>query len=148
MAVGSPALATYSLSVTCLNRYWIRKRVEEIRRNSPAVESKCPVLFERLTNIEYFLSEAQQTPLRASQQNGWLSSLLLDPDNKDWWSRFSGRLERSRRGITFSLVAQVSSAFIAWIFVIISAFQASLGKPTAALQMSAGSLWIWLVSQR
>lgn len=148
LAVGSPALITYSLTITILNRYWVRQRFRELALRS--VRSKVPARHGDYTKCvnaaQYLLSEAQQVPLRASQEKGWLSSLAVIPENIEWWSRLHARLRSTRRGVTFSLVAQILSAAIAWLFTVIASFLASLGDTAVALQISAGSIWVWLVS--
>ena len=143
MAVGSPALATWSLTLTTLNRYWIRRRIKDLHKSYRAASTYFQVV---LDSVEYLLAEGQQVPLRASQEDGWLSSLIVSPNNRKWWKGMQKRLESTRRGVTFSLVAQGSFAVIAWIFIIASAFVASLGSIPTALQVSAGSLWVWMVS--
>lgn len=147
LAVGSPALVTYSLTLTILNRFRVRQRYKTLMREAklPIVTRRHPQFHDHVSAIEYLLSEAQQVSLRASQRAGWLSSLIVLPENDDWWTRLRASLRSTRRGVTFSLVAQVLSAIIAWLFVVISAFRASLGDSSVALQISAGSLWIWLV---
>lgn len=94
----------------------------------------------------YLLKESQQAPLRATQVEYWLASLVVLPQNQDCWINLRERLQRSRRGYTFSLVAQVLLALIVWIFTIVSAILASNGNATSALQIAAATLWIWLVS--
>ena len=60
--------------------------------------------------------------------------------------RMSGeRLEDTRRRITASLVAQMLFTAIAYLFTVITSFNADLGDPATALQIAPGSLWIWLV---
>lgn len=147
LAVGSPALATYSLSITILNRYWVRKTFGKLRAKARrrAVMARYGELEERIKAVQFLLQEAQQVPLRASQGKGWLSSLLVIPANATWWEEIAERLKHTRRGITASLVAQMLFAAIAYLFTVITSFQTDLGDPSTALQISSGSLWIWLV---
>lgn len=148
IAVGSPAMVTYSLSITILNRDWIRKAFHHLRSSSRAdgVKKKWPELRDRVDSIQFLLQEAQQVPLRASQARGWFSSLLVIPENTLFWEHVRQRLEDTRRGITASLVAQMLFAAIAYLFTVITSFNADLGDPATALQIASGSLWIWLVS--
>ncbi|KAH9234039.1 hypothetical protein K456DRAFT_1750193 [Colletotrichum gloeosporioides 23] len=53
--------------------------------------------------------------------------------------------ESTRRGVTLSLVAQMSVAIIAWIFTAVGSLQTKVGNTEEALILSSGSLWIWLV---
>ena len=148
LAVGSPALVTYSLAITILNRYWVRKRFDEPRVDARKrnVNQKYSELEGRIGAAEYLLEEAQQVPLRACQERGWFSSLIVAPKNTEWWNQLERRLRSTRRGVTASLVSQMLFAAIAYLFTVISSFQAALGDPTTALQIASGSLWIWLVS--
>jgi hypothetical protein len=93
----------------------------------------------------YLLAEAQQVPLRVTQVDHWLVSLVLAPENQNWWKNLTKRLEQSRRGISFSLVAQILLALFVWVLTIISSLLAATGKTTSALQIAAATLWVWLV---
>jgi hypothetical protein len=146
LAVGSPAMITYSLTLTILNRYWVREQFHKlsVKAQSRAVHDKHAEYNNRVRAIQYLLQEAQQVPLRASQEKGWLSSLLVAPKNQTWWRNVQRRLRTTRRGVTFSLVAQILAAAIAWLFTVSSAF-ITTGDIVVANQLSSGSLWAWLV---
>lgn len=112
---------------------------------SRTVHDKYSDFVLRVRAIQFLLQEAQQVPLRASQERGWLSSLIVNPKNQAWWRSLKSRLVRSRRGVTFSLVAQILAAGIAWLFTVASGFIASRGDRIAANQLSSGTLWMWLI---
>jgi hypothetical protein len=99
----------------------------------------------RIQAIQYLLQEAQQVPLRASQERGWLSSLIVGPKNQAWWRNVQRRLTRTRRGVTFSLVAQITAAGVAWLFTVSSGFIESRGDRLVANQLGSGTLWLWLI---
>ncbi|KAF2192980.1 hypothetical protein K469DRAFT_714999 [Zopfia rhizophila CBS 207.26] len=147
LSVGSPALITYSLVITILNRYSLRTRWHTLHQSalSRAVHDKYSDFSVRVRAIQYLLQEAQQVPLRASQEKGWLSSLVVVPKNQRWWRGVQRRLRRTRRGVTFSLVAQILVAGVAWLFTVSSEFVASRGDRVVATQLSSGSLWLWLI---
>lgn len=148
MAVGSPTLVTYSLAITILTRYSVQKRFGKLRRDAQADARPVNGEYEnRIRTLQLLLQEAQQVPLRASQRHAWLSSLIVIPQNGDWWDRLEKRLKSTRRGVTASLVAQMLVAAIAYLFTVITSFTSELGDPTTALQIASGSLWIWLVSR-
>ena len=146
LAVGSPALITYSLMLTIRNRYWVRQDFRDLRRNLADVKAKTPGFKKRLDDIQYVLDEAQQVPLRISQDRGWFSSLIVAPQNDDWWDAMQSKLEDTRRGVTLSLATQMIVAVLAWIFTIAAAFISDLGDQSTALQISAGNIWVWMVS--
>lgn len=147
LAVGSPALATYSLWITILNRYWVRGKFHKLweRSRSLNVQRHYPAFSNRILAVQYLLQEAQQVPIRASQERGWLSSLIVSPENHLWWERLKSRLISTRRGFSPSLIAQILLALTAYVFTVIASFLADFGDPSTALQISSGSLWIWLV---
>lgn len=144
LALGSPSLITFSLTITILNRLWVRQQFARLTSRTSDWG-----LFRdyehRVQYVQYLLQEAQQVPLRASQEHGWLSSLIVIPDNANWWKLLKGRLRSTRRGFTASLVAQMALAFVAYLFTVIASFLAYLGDPNTALQIASGSIWIWLV---
>ncbi|KAK5163217.1 uncharacterized protein LTR77_010803 [Saxophila tyrrhenica] len=146
MAVGSPALVTFSLSITILNRYWVRKEFDDLqtKARSPTVRSRYEIFSDRVQACRLILQEAQQVPLRVCQSRGYFSSLIVLPENAAWWERVERRLKSTRRNVTASLVAQMAFAGIAYLFTVIASFQADLGDPATALQIASGSIWIWL----
>ncbi|TGJ83945.1 hypothetical protein E0Z10_g4792 [Xylaria hypoxylon] len=137
-AVGSPMLITYSLATTILNQHWLRETFQKL-------EASDRPLHLTSKNVRIFLQESQQLPLRLSQEDGSLASLIILPDNADWWEKLKTSILLTRRGVTLSLVAQIIVAVVSWILTIISAFVSSLGNASEALALSSGSLWVWLV---
>lgn len=146
LAVGSPALTSYSLGITLLNRSWIRDRFEGLHAQSLSVSPKYPEFERRVKDAQYILQEVQQVPIRASQAGGWLSSLVVLPGNQHWWTNVRKDLHNTRRGVTYSLVAQIAVAVIAWLFTVISAFIGDLGDASTALQISSNNVCAWMVS--
>ncbi|KAI1367028.1 hypothetical protein F5Y08DRAFT_337099 [Xylaria arbuscula] len=137
-AVGSPMLITYSLATTILNQHWLRGKFRKL-------EGSERPLSQTSKNARIFLQESQQLPLRLSQENGSLASLILLPDNADWWEKLKTNILLTRRGVTLSLIAQILVAVLSWVLTVISAFVSSLGDASEALALSSGSLWVWLI---
>ncbi|KAI8628733.1 hypothetical protein F5Y19DRAFT_437038 [Xylariaceae sp. FL1651] len=137
-AVGSPMLITYSLATTILNQHWLRSKFHKL-------EASDRPLHLTSKNVRVFLQESQQLPLRLSQEDGSLASLIVLPENADWWEKLKISILLTRRGVTLSLIAQILVAVLSWVLTIISAFISSLGNASAALALSSGSLWVWLV---
>ena len=146
MAVGSPALITYSLMLTIRNRAWVREEFADLRKHIRDVQHMYSTFGKRLEAIQYVLEEAQQVPLRVSQEQGWFSSLTVAAQNEHWWENLEKKLKDTRRGGTLSLVFQMGVAILAWLFTIIAAFVSSLGDISTGLQISAGNIWVWMVS--
>lgn len=137
MALGSPMMITFSLMITILNQHWLRAHFRNLETHGP--------MRGTIKNARMFLQESQQVPLRLSQDDGSLGSLIVLADNEIWWERLRESVQRTRRGVTLSLIAQIIVAMMSWVLTVIAAFLSSLGNPTEALILSGGSLWIWLV---
>jgi hypothetical protein len=149
MAVGSPALITYSLTLTILNRIWVRRIFGSLQEKLNDVPKELRHgLREQLRAAQYLLQESQQVPMRASQVDGWLSSLVALDKNHGWWTTGKKDLKNTRRGYTFSLFAQISMAFLAYTLTIaISLNSASLGSSLGdGVRLTAGGgIWIWMI---
>lgn len=149
MAVGSPALITYSLTLTILNRIWIRQKFRTLLKKVETVPKDFRQdLGERIRAAQYVLQESQQVPMRVSQEDGWLSSLIALDKNHAWWMRAKKDLENTRRGYTFSLLAQIGWAFLAYTLTIaISLNSAPLGSGIGdgVLLTAGGGIWIWMI---
>lgn len=145
LAIGSPALITFSLAITAFNRRWIRKRFTVSANNLPLkFDSKFSHFKPAVEGAQFLLEKAQQVPLRCSEVEGWLSSLVVLPQNRHWWTGVMEDLTKTRRDLTFSLIAQLLFAVLAYIFTVVEAFPQS-GSLTNATQMSASGLWAWMV---
>ena len=146
LAVGSPALITYSLVVTILNRSRIAERFKQLRddASNSLVRDVYHHMIPRLDIACYIIQESQQTPMRVWEGTGWLSSLIIIEENQSWWESVKKSLASTRRGITTSLIAQNFFAVVAWLFTIIAAFD-SLGDTTTALSISSSSIWLWMI---
>jgi hypothetical protein len=138
-ALGSPLLITFSLMITILNQHWLRNKFRHL-------ESSDRPIHNTVKNARQFLQESQQLPLRLSQEGGSLASLIVLPENADWWDKLKTSIQITRRGVTLSLVAQILVAIISWVLTVMASFFTALGNPTDALVLSSGSLWVWLVS--
>jgi hypothetical protein len=110
LTVGSPTLAAYSLALTVLNGRWIARHFAAYH----------------YPNIRYavqILSSLQQSPLMVTT-GSLLSSLVVLPDNDEWWSEFVIGLDYTH---TWSVSAATSIAWviIAYIFTLIDSFTTS-----------------------
>ncbi|RYP05049.1 hypothetical protein DL764_004068 [Monosporascus ibericus] len=137
-ALGSPMLITYSLMITILNQHWLRAKFRSLESSHTPGNATAK-------NARIFLQESQQLPLRLSQEDGNLASLIVLPENADWWRKLRESIQITRRGVTFSLVAQIIVAIVSWMLTVTTGFRSALGNPMEALVMSSGSLWVWLV---
>ncbi|KAF7344030.1 hypothetical protein MVEN_01692500 [Mycena venus] len=149
LAVGSPALATYSLTLTALNRWYISRQFQKLKdmaRNLKDARPEYGYMVERVDSAAFILQEVQQCPMRANQRDGALASLIVfgDPGLQDFWRFAAKDLKNTRRGFTYSFLAQVIMAFLAYLVSFIAAVHDSLGSPDVGLQFASSTVWSWM----
>jgi len=130
LTVGSPTLAAFSLGLTALNTRWAYNRFSSIS-------------YHNRSNAAKALIHLQQVPLRLTTRDGLLASLIVLPENDDWWDCLLDRLEQSH---TWTIAAATSIAWviIAFVFTIVDSLM-NLGKNLNSNGQGVGSLWLWLV---
>jgi hypothetical protein len=101
--MGSPTMAAYSVTLTTLNSRWIYRRFK--RLSYPNARSAARVL-----------NNLQQSPLEVTQDDYILSSLVVLPENDQWWSDLLILLDL-RHTYTWSL-SNISSTI--WVIVAFS----------------------------
>lgn len=136
LTVGSPMLAAYSLALTLLNGRWVARRFSKHK-------------YPNVRNAIRVLSSLQQAPLRVVNENALLSSLVVLPQNDEWWRELMEWLEYPH---TWSISAVTSIAWvaIAYIFTVIDSFTGDSLNGELATFINAngqgvGSLWLWLL---
>ncbi|KAH8831117.1 hypothetical protein DL96DRAFT_1586508 [Flagelloscypha sp. PMI_526] len=144
LALGSPLLATYSLVITALNRRYIFHRFRDILA---AAKVANPLLRKRAEYAATILAETQQVPMRACQEDNWLSSLICVDKNTDaFWEKVKDTLAKNRRGWTPSLVTQVIAALLSYLFAYVTAKVDTLDKDTreTGLYFATSIVWSWM----
>jgi hypothetical protein len=145
LAVGSPALITFSLSMTVFNRRWVQERFTVLRRKiNGRIDDRVPSFKGKVEAMQYLLENGQQVALRCSEIEGSFSSLVVLPQNKGLLKGIEKDLKNTKRPVTFSLVAQQLFAISLYIFTVIDSFPNS-GMLTTPTQMSASGLWTWMI---
>ena len=130
LTVGSPALATFSLALTAINTRWANDRFSAIK-------------YPNHKNAVKALIYLQQLPLRLTTRDGLLASLIILPENDDWWEYVVDRLEQTH---TWTIAAATSIAWviIAFAFTVVDSFM-NIGNNINSNGQGVGSLWLWLI---
>jgi len=130
LTVGSPTLAAFSLALTAINTRWANDRFSTIQ-------------YPNHKDAARALIHLQQVPLRLATHGGLLASLIVLPENDDWWEHLVDRLEQTH---TWTIAAATSIAWviIAFTFTVIDSFM-NLGNNLNSNGQGVGSLWLWLV---
>ncbi|KAJ6489826.1 hypothetical protein C8R45DRAFT_901438 [Mycena sanguinolenta] len=144
LCVGSPALATYSLALTMFNRGYITTRFQRLKEAAEETHERYHYMVERVPAAAFILQETQQCPMRANQRTGELANLIVLPDRRDFWKTAAKNLKNTRRGFTYSFLAQVVFAFLSYLVSFIGAVHDSLGSPDVGLQFASSAVWAWI----
>ncbi|KAJ7648929.1 hypothetical protein DFH06DRAFT_1135190 [Mycena polygramma] len=146
LCVGSPALATYSLSLTVFNRRYITERFQVLKRTAEReLAPEYHFMASRIEDAAYILQESQQCPIRANQRSGDLGKLitLKGPHRQNFWEIAAKDLKNTRRGFSYSFGAQVFLAFVTYLISFIASVVDSLGSPVG-LQFASSAVWSWM----
>ena len=132
LTIGSPALAAYSPALTALNGCWIARR------------------FARFThpNIRHAIrifNNLQQAPLRIVKDDALLASLVVLPQNDEWWMELDKWLNDTHSW-SISTVTSIAWVVIAYVFTVLDSFTTDLGPCTQAIGQAVASLWSWLIA--
>ena len=146
LAIGSPMLITYSMILSLLLKRHVRNRFRRLIRVSERSKSehRDKKIVKRLRCARAVVEEASQTPMRLSNSNGWLMSLVCLKENQQWWEAVRDRLYDTRRSITASLVFQLLFAVVSWMLTVIAAAQ-SLGQLSTSNAIATSTVWMWLL---
>lgn len=128
LTVGSPTLAAYSLALTVLNGRWIARRFAAYR----------------YPNIRYaiqILSSLQQSPLAVTTTDSLLTSLVILPENDEWWREVIVWLNYTHTW-SVSAVTSIAWVIIAYVITLIDTFT---GPTIRTNHPGIGYLWLWLL---
>jgi hypothetical protein len=131
LTVGSPALAGYSLALSVLNGRWIARRFGAYD----------------YPNVRYavqILSSLQQSPLTVTTTNSLLASLVVLPENDEWWRELAIWLNYTHTW-SVSAVSSIAWVIIAYVFTLVNSFTDDPAVKIEVTGQAVGSLWIWLL---
>ncbi|KIJ53265.1 hypothetical protein M422DRAFT_775874 [Sphaerobolus stellatus SS14] len=132
LALGSPTLAAYSLSLTVLNGHWIDRRLRRLHWTSIPYATKV-------------LSNLQHAPVLVDSGDGLLSSLVSLPQNNAWWKDLAAHLNYTE---TWSLSAATSVIWVilAYLFTVVDSVSGNnITASVNANGQGVGDLWLWLL---
>ncbi|KAJ7768522.1 hypothetical protein B0H16DRAFT_318805 [Mycena metata] len=132
LSIGSPTLAAYSLALTVLNGHWIARRFSRFS-------------YPNVRHAVQILSKLQQAPVKVAR-GSMLASLVVLPENNQWWSELVDRLDYFFFTWSISSVASIVWVFVAFLFVVIDSFTGTIVSETLnANGQGVGSVYLWLL---
>ncbi|KAJ7081433.1 hypothetical protein C8R44DRAFT_906372 [Mycena epipterygia] len=133
IALGSPCLAAYSLTLTVLNNYWVARRFAK----SPYPNCRYAVIV---------LSSLQQSALKVAADANLLASLVVLPENDLWWRELAEWLDYADTH-TWSIGGATSIVWVivAYVLTLVDAINVVSTDPNGNGQglSGVGSLWLW-----
>lgn len=129
LAVGSPTLAAYSLALTVLNGQWIARRFAGYR-------------YPNIRLAVRVLTSLQQAPLKITQE-GLLASLIVLPENDNWWIELVDWLDHTHTW-SISAASSIGWVVIAFMFTVVDSFITDSNNINSDGQ-GVGSVWLWLL---
>ncbi|KZV93549.1 hypothetical protein EXIGLDRAFT_787757 [Exidia glandulosa HHB12029] len=136
MAIGSPALAVYSLSLTLLQRRWIHHRFADMVS-----------VFPNASRISRVLVAQEQMSLRLAETgeggDALLESLIVLPENEKWWETLAERIDGQ---VMWNIPAAVSIFWtvLALVFTLVDSIIGS-DVDVSFHGHAVGAVWLWLI---
>ncbi|KAJ7083628.1 hypothetical protein B0H15DRAFT_416574 [Mycena belliarum] len=132
LTMGSPTLAAYSLALTVLNGHWIAQRFS-------------PLNYPNVRNAVRILSSLQQASFQVTRDEALLASLIVLPENDEWWSELVIWLNFVHTW-SISAVASILWVIIAYVFTVVDSFSGVVTYSTLnANGQAVGSIFLWLL---
>ena len=144
LALGSPALISYSLALTVLNSKAINRMFREIEVNSqPSQQADVIKLLQFPRKV---LIEIQHIPIQIlNGPRRELAQLVVCPENRAWWESLHERIQLTKRGWTLSLYAQIAYVSIAQIITVVQFFTSGSSSNNVGIGLAINSLWLWMI---
>ncbi|KAJ7807301.1 hypothetical protein B0H14DRAFT_2873741 [Mycena olivaceomarginata] len=121
--VGSPTLGAYSVILTLLNGRWVARR--------------------------RILNTLQQVPVKVATEQGLLASLIVLPDNDEWWSDLLVWLDINYMYTwSFANVASIGWVVIAFSLTVVDTFSNvtnNSSPPLNSTGLTVAFAWLWLL---
>ncbi|KAG2085394.1 uncharacterized protein F5147DRAFT_644888 [Suillus discolor] len=130
LTVGSPVLAGYPMILTILNANWISRRFEDLS-------------FPNTKDAVRILISLQQSPLRITNEDSLLSSLVVLPQNDEWWPSIAGFLDYTHTW-SISSVTSIAWVVIAYLLTVASSLS-DVSSNINSNGQGTGSVWLWLI---
>jgi hypothetical protein len=148
LALGSPMLATYSLSLTVLNARWINNAFKkELDAWRKLVGEGAPKeVLKAIKCMRWSMIETQHVPIRIHRgEHHAFAQLIVRPENAGWWKKFKKELLKTKREKTLSLFMQLAWVIVSQVLSIVQFFTTGTDDTTVVLGQAINALWTWML---
>jgi len=108
MAIGSPALAGYSLAITRLNSRWLARQFSDLE-------------FSNKDEIPLAISALQHIPFRIDASGSLLPSLIVLPQNNRYWKLLATAAKRTRQW-SIPMAMNIVWVLVAFLLTVVDSF--------------------------
>ncbi|KAL2048664.1 hypothetical protein N7G274_000576 [Stereocaulon virgatum] len=144
LAMGSPALITYSLALTILNAQQINRTFRYIKEIN--INLNRHLQLKAIKAARTILIETQHIPIQIySGPRRELAQLVVHPQNWRWWCSLRDTIFLRKRKWTYSLYAQVGFVCVSQVLAITIFFTSASSDSSIGIGLAINSLWLWMI---
>lgn len=129
LTVGSPTLAAYSIAITALNGQWVSRRFQVFT-------------YPNAKKMSRILAGLQQAPLKVNQDKALLASLVILPENDEWFTELATFIEFEHTW-SISAATNIGWVLVAYLFTVADSFD-DVTRMVNSNGQAVGSLWLWV----
>ena len=146
LALGSPSLGVFSLTLTILNCRWINQIFRHVGDNNKSLRPLCSLQTKAIKAARVFLIESQSIPIQVfNGSRRELAQLVVCPENWIWWCSIRKEIQKTKREWTYSLYAQVGWVCASQLVAIVYFFTSASFNTGIGVGLAINSLWIWMI---
>lgn len=146
LAVGSPSLGVFSLTLTILNCRWINQIFRHVGDRNKSLRPLCSLQTKAIKAARVFLIESQNIPIQiVNGSRRELAQLVVCPENWIWWCSLRKEIQKTKREWTYSLYAQVGWVCASQLVAIVYFFTSASYNTGIVVGLAINSLWIWMI---
>lgn len=146
LALGSPSLITFSLTLTILDARWINRKFRHIKEGNKGLRPRPPLQTKAIKAARVFLIESQHIPIQIfNGPRREFAQLVVCPENWAWWCSVRKEIQKTKRQWTYSLYAQVGWVCVSQLVAIVDFFTSASFNTSIGIGLAINSLWIWMI---
>ncbi len=146
LALGSPSLSTFSLSLTILNGRWINQIFRPVKEGNKGLRPRRPFQTKAIKAARVLLIESQHTPIQiVNGPRREIAQLFVCSKNWPWWLSLRKEIQKTKRGWTYSLYAQIGWVCVSQVLTIVQFFTSASFNTSTGIGLGINSLWIWMI---
>ena len=108
LALGSPSLIIFSLTLTILDARWINQKFRQIKEENKSLRPHRPLQIKAIKAARALLIDSQHIPIQIfNGPRREIAHLIACPENWAWWHSLREEIQKTKRKWTYSLYAQV-----------------------------------------